>query len=64
MRRFEIHLADTDENQSLYYARLILIELKNCIPIALACVPEKLFQIFFHILKAIFQAANVHLPCL
>ena len=43
VRFFEKHSADTDENRSVYYARLILIELKNCIPIALACVPEKLY---------------------
>ena len=29
MRRFEMHLADTDENRSLYYARIIFIELKT-----------------------------------
>ena len=38
---------DNDENRFVYYARPILIELKNCIrPIALACVHKKLMQFF------------------
>ena len=64
MRRFEMHLADTDENRSLYYARIIFIELKTAFRLLWPVFLKKLFQIFFYILNAIFQAANVHLPCL
>lgn len=32
MPRFEMHLADTDENRSVYYARLILIEFEKLHP--------------------------------